>query len=65
MILNGSPTTEGKAVELTSRTESIYPVFYAGTQPFSIPGPESSPKADSLPRSIQVSLALDVIRNLW
>ncbi|TWW55759.1 hypothetical protein D4764_09G0008090 [Takifugu flavidus] len=52
---SSGPVSEGKTVDLTSRTESTYPVFYAGTQPFSIPGPKSSPKADSLPRSIQAS----------
>lgn len=50
------PTTERKAVKLTSWPESIYPVFFIGTQPFSIPSLKSIPEANSLPRSIQVSL---------
>lgn len=52
---NVSPTTEGKAVRLSSWPESLHPVF-TGSQPFSIPSPKSIPEANSLPCSIQVSL---------
>jgi len=49
-------TTEGQTVYITWRATSRLSIEHPGTQPFTIPGPQPSPKEDALPNSTQVRL---------
>lgn len=47
-------TTEGQAVYIAWKATSPLPIFYPGTQPFTIPSTQPRPEEDPIPNSIQV-----------